>query len=99
MRGVVGVTYTTSFCGGGQGIDVPTRTNYNLRGHRSEVKILFTADQSGQRQLVGPFYFMESSRLQGLTFLLPSCLKILVLACMFNKLSFLNVQFETTDVV
>ena len=39
VRGVVGVTYTTSYCGGGQGIDVPARTNYNLRGHRSEVKL------------------------------------------------------------
>ena len=28
----------SSFCGGGQpAIDVPARTNYNLRGHRSEV--------------------------------------------------------------
>ena len=27
-----------SFCGGGQpAVDVPARTNYNLRGHRSEV--------------------------------------------------------------
>ena len=28
----------SSFCGGGQpAVDVPARTNYNLRGHRSEV--------------------------------------------------------------
>jgi hypothetical protein len=31
VRGVAGVTYTTSFYGGGQGIDVPSRINYNLR--------------------------------------------------------------------
>ena len=38
VRGVVGVTYTTSFCAGtAQGVEVPARTNYNLRGHRSEV--------------------------------------------------------------
>ena len=38
MRGVVGVTYTTSFCAGtAQGLEIPARTNYNLRGHRSEV--------------------------------------------------------------
>ena len=28
----------SSFCGGGQpAVNVPARTNYNLRGHRSEV--------------------------------------------------------------
>ena len=37
VRGVVGVTFTTSFCGGQQAADIPARTNYNLRGHRSEV--------------------------------------------------------------
>ena len=38
VRGVVGVTYTTSFCAGtAQGLEIPARTNYNLRGHRSEV--------------------------------------------------------------
>lgn len=58
LRGVVGVTYTTSHCGGGGNgqqqqlppaimgnnknnepdvADLPFRTNYNLRGHRSEV--------------------------------------------------------------
>ena len=38
VRGVVGVTYTTSFCAGSQQAqEVPARTNYNLRGHRSEV--------------------------------------------------------------
>ena len=39
MRGVVGVTYTTSFCASAsQAQEVPARTNYNLRGHRSEVR-------------------------------------------------------------
>ena len=47
LRGVVGVTYTTSHCGGGGLLDTsceeslnlepPNRTNYNLRGHRAEV--------------------------------------------------------------
>lgn len=37
---VVGVTFTTSHC---RKYDAPTRSNFNLRGHRSEVslKILF----------------------------------------------------------
>jgi len=37
-RGVVGVTLTA--CRGGQNIaDQPPRTNFNLRGHRSEVRL------------------------------------------------------------
>ena len=45
VRGVVGVTYTTSFCAGtSQEQEVPARTNYNLRGHRSEVRL---QDQPG----------------------------------------------------
>ncbi|XP_063237864.1 tubby-related protein 4 [Bacillus rossius redtenbacheri] len=35
VRGIVGVTFTTSHCK--RGADSPLRTNYNLRGHRSEV--------------------------------------------------------------
>ncbi|BES87926.1 WD domain, G-beta repeat [Nesidiocoris tenuis] len=35
VRGIVGVTYTTSHCN--KSLETPTRTNYNLRGHRSEV--------------------------------------------------------------
>lgn len=35
VRGIVGVTYTTSHCN--KALDCPPRTNYNLRGHRSEV--------------------------------------------------------------
>ncbi|XP_014285071.1 tubby-related protein 4 [Halyomorpha halys] len=35
VRGIVGVTYTTSHCN--KSLDYPPRTNYNLRGHRSEV--------------------------------------------------------------
>ena len=48
LRGVVGVTYTTSHCGGSgivepsydEGLNLlpPSRTNYNLRGHRAEVR-------------------------------------------------------------
>ena len=39
LRGVVGVTYTTSNCAAApDGPEPPFRTNYNLRGHRSEVK-------------------------------------------------------------
>ena len=49
LRGVVGVTYTTSHCGlegfdsgsvGGSHLKPPTRTNYNLRGHRAEVTLV-----------------------------------------------------------
>ncbi|KAL1122277.1 hypothetical protein AAG570_003682 [Ranatra chinensis] len=35
VRGIVGVTFTTSHCN--KALDCPSRTNYNLRGHRSEV--------------------------------------------------------------
>ncbi|XP_075217437.1 WD40 superfamily protein Tusp [Lycorma delicatula] len=35
VRGIVGVTFTTSHCN--KSLDTPPRTNYNLRGHRSEV--------------------------------------------------------------
>ncbi|XP_053946461.1 tubby-related protein 4 isoform X2 [Anastrepha ludens] len=35
IRGIVGVTFTTSHCR--RNMDFPSRTNYNLRGHRSEV--------------------------------------------------------------
>ncbi|XP_029406697.2 tubby-related protein 4 [Bactrocera dorsalis] len=35
IRGIVGVTFTTSHCR--RNLDFPTRTNYNLRGHRSDV--------------------------------------------------------------
>ncbi|KAK4881757.1 hypothetical protein RN001_005076 [Aquatica leii] len=35
VRGIVGVTFTTSHCK--KNVDYPPRTNYNLRGHRSEV--------------------------------------------------------------
>ena len=43
VRGVVGVTYTTSHCSppghaSPDGVEAPQRTNYNLRGHRSEVR-------------------------------------------------------------
>lgn len=37
VRGVVGVTYTTSNTG--KKSDHPVRTNYNLRGHRADVSI------------------------------------------------------------
>lgn len=35
VRGIVGVTFTTSHCN--KNLETPSRTNYNLRGHRSEV--------------------------------------------------------------
>ncbi|XP_023034582.1 tubby-related protein 4 isoform X2 [Drosophila willistoni] len=35
IRGIVGVTFTTSHCR--KNMDYPLRTNYNLRGHRSDV--------------------------------------------------------------
>ncbi|KAJ8935665.1 hypothetical protein NQ318_012827 [Aromia moschata] len=35
VRGIVGVTFTTSHCK--KNVEYPLRTNYNLRGHRSEV--------------------------------------------------------------
>ena len=34
-KGIVGVTFTS--CANSQGIQTPGRTNFNLRGHRSEV--------------------------------------------------------------
>lgn len=39
VRGIVGVTFTTSHCN--KSLETPPRTNYNLRGHRSEVKVHF----------------------------------------------------------
>lgn len=63
LRGVVGVTYTTSHCGllgaadeDEKGVEPPQRTNYNLRGHLFEVTLvcwnepyqkLATCDTSG----------------------------------------------------
>ncbi|XP_058812877.1 tubby-related protein 4 [Topomyia yanbarensis] len=35
VRGIVGVTFTTSHCK--KSVEFPLRTNYNLRGHRSDV--------------------------------------------------------------
>ncbi|KAJ8984756.1 hypothetical protein NQ317_005021 [Molorchus minor] len=35
VRGIVGATFTTSHCK--RNVEYPLRTNYNLRGHRSEV--------------------------------------------------------------
>ncbi|EAT45552.1 AAEL003208-PA [Aedes aegypti] len=35
VRGIVGVTFTTSHCK--KNVEYPLRTNYNLRGHRSDV--------------------------------------------------------------
>lgn len=35
-RGVVGVTFSTSHC---HTYDAPPRSNFNLRGHRSEVRV------------------------------------------------------------
>lgn len=35
-KGVVGVTFTTSHC---KKYDPPARSNFNLRGHRSEVSV------------------------------------------------------------
>lgn len=38
IRGIVGVTFTTSHCK--KNVDFPLRTNHNLRGHRSEVSYI-----------------------------------------------------------
>eukprot|EP00095_Tigriopus_kingsejongensis_P002724 maker-scaffold1696_size30952-snap-gene-0.9 protein:Tk02724 transcript:maker-scaffold1696_size30952-snap-gene-0.9-mRNA-1 annotation:"tubby-related protein 4" len=45
LRGVVGVTYTTSHCGllgtsDESGVEPPPRTNYNLRGHLFEYQLM-----------------------------------------------------------
>ena len=43
-RGVVGVTMTACSCRGNSGLntsDQPARTNFNLRGHRSEVSDMY----------------------------------------------------------
>ncbi|KAI1308650.1 Tubby-related protein 4 [Halotydeus destructor] len=56
IRGIVGVTYTTCRCRKSSLSEQPVRTNYNLRGHRSEVTLvrwnepyqkLATCDTSG----------------------------------------------------
>ncbi|XP_074604011.1 WD40 superfamily protein Tusp [Brevipalpus obovatus] len=39
-RGIVGVTYTTCRCRKTDPSELPSRTNYNLRGHRSEVTLV-----------------------------------------------------------
>ncbi|XP_015788924.1 tubby-related protein 4 [Tetranychus urticae] len=39
-RGIVGVTYTTCRCRKAPSSELPPRTNYNLRGHRSEVTLV-----------------------------------------------------------
>lgn len=44
VRGIVGVTFTTSH--NKKIMDYPLRTNYNLRGHRSDVSIKLLACQS-----------------------------------------------------
>jgi len=55
-RGIVGVTYTSCRCRKASLTDLPLRTNYNLRGHRSQVTLvkwnepyqkLATCDASG----------------------------------------------------
>ncbi|KAE8746470.1 hypothetical protein FOCC_FOCC006835, partial [Frankliniella occidentalis] len=38
VRGIVGVTFTSSHCK--RGADAPLRTNYNLRGHHSQATFL-----------------------------------------------------------
>lgn len=56
IRGIVGATYTTCRCRRTALSDMPIRTNYNLRGHRSELTLvkwnepyqkLATCDSSG----------------------------------------------------
>lgn len=56
MRGVVGVTYTSSNCNNANDVNAPqppTRTNYNLRGHRSEVSAV-----KGRKCLLIPFFLL-----------------------------------------
>ncbi|KAK3931577.1 Tubby-related protein 4 [Frankliniella fusca] len=38
VRGIVGVTFTSSHCK--KGADAPLRTNYNLRGHHSQPMLI-----------------------------------------------------------
>lgn len=41
QRGIVGVTYTSTKCPTKLNkLNMPFRTNYNLRGHRSEIKFV-----------------------------------------------------------
>ena len=50
-KGVVGVTFTTSHC---HKYDAPPRSNFNLRGHRSEVRVsLNLISRSSQRSTTG----------------------------------------------
>lgn len=44
IRGIVGVTFTTSHCK--KNMDYPLRTNYNLRGHRSDVSDIFNPKEN-----------------------------------------------------
>ncbi|CAH2010036.1 unnamed protein product, partial [Acanthoscelides obtectus] len=56
VRGIVGVTFTTSHCK--KSVEFPLRTNYNLRGHRSEVsnlELLIISSSRGEAE-PGKFY-------------------------------------------
>ncbi|XP_047740999.1 tubby-related protein 4-like [Hyalella azteca] len=65
-RGIVGVTYSSSHCK--RGVDVPARTNYNLHGHRAEVRDVSTVnrDLRGHRAEVRDVSTVHHDQLQPL---------------------------------
>lgn len=54
VRGIVGVTFTTSHCR--KNVEYPLRTNYNLRGHRSDVSTY--ANRNLQENFIFRFFYV-----------------------------------------
>ncbi|KAK3769781.1 hypothetical protein RRG08_046886 [Elysia crispata] len=65
-RGVVGVTFSTSHC---HGYDAPPRSNFNLRGHRSDQllagEVISSEMFSRQKQLLWHFRVVDHDPISG----------------------------------